>query len=96
MLSKDVFVIEDHLLSFTIKLHLLFFHLLSHLVEHLKELVFTLVWGLDVGDWLLWWWGSDILSDMQLAVSKSGNHAPSGVGGSASSRGGIVNDHLFF
>jgi len=31
---------------------------------------------------------------MWLVINTSGNRAPSGVGGSASGRGGVVNDHL--
>ena len=43
LFSDDVFAVESHLLPLTIRLQLLFFHLLSHLVEHLKEWVFLLL-----------------------------------------------------
>ena len=43
LLSKDVFTVKSHLLSLTIKLRLLFFHLFLHLVDNLEELVFTLL-----------------------------------------------------
>ena len=43
LLPEDILVIEGHLLPHAIGLLLLFLHLLSHLIEHLKELVFALL-----------------------------------------------------
>jgi len=50
LLLEDIFVIEGHLLPLAIGLLMLFLNLLSHLVEHLKELVFTLMRWLDTCD----------------------------------------------
>jgi len=43
LLLKNVLAIKSHLLPLTIRLHMLFLHLFSHLIEHLKELIFVLV-----------------------------------------------------
>jgi len=50
---EDVLSIESHPISFTVRLLLLFFHLLFHLVEHLEELIFVLLWGLNASNRLL-------------------------------------------
>ena len=43
LLLKNVLAIKSHLLSLTIKLCMLFLHLFSHLIEHLKKSIFVLV-----------------------------------------------------
>ena len=47
---KDILIIEGHLLSLAIRLLLLFLHLLSDVLEHLKELVFALLRWMDACD----------------------------------------------
>ena len=54
LLLDDVFAVESHLLPLMIRLQLLFLHLLSHLVEHLKKWVFSLLRQLDIGGKVLW------------------------------------------
>jgi len=43
-------MVERHLFPLTIGLQLLFLHLPSHLVEHLKELVFLLLRWLELAE----------------------------------------------
>jgi len=49
LLTDGVLAVEIRLLPIAIRLGLLFLHLLFHISEHLKELVFVLLWWLDTG-----------------------------------------------
>jgi len=49
LLTEDVLAVECHLLSLTVGILLLFFHLLFYLMEHLKELIFLWLRWLDAG-----------------------------------------------
>ena len=44
LLTNDILTVESRLLLIAIRLDLLFLHLLFHVSEHLKELVFVLLW----------------------------------------------------
>ena len=48
-----IFTIESHLLLIAIRLGLLILQLLFHVSEHLKEIVFVLLWWLDTDGWFL-------------------------------------------
>jgi len=46
LFANDVIAVENYLLPLAIWFLLLFLHILFHLSEHLKQLVFTLLWRL--------------------------------------------------